>query len=98
MRNRARLLQDLAPADEHREIWNAPDEVARGQPRVSLGVHFQHESAAREAARRLLHLRGDLPARPAPRRPKIDQDRHLARLQQIVEGLFIDLERLAERR
>jgi len=75
----------MCSAGKHRDRWNRADAEALAEIRHFVCVHFHDHDASGLTRGDLLHLRSDHPARPAPRRPVIDDDRQRRARDETIE-------------
>jgi hypothetical protein len=94
MLHQSRLLRDEMAAVKNGEVGNATHIEARGQFRVTLGIHLDNDRTSRHVRSGSRHFRSGRPARAAPGCPKIDQHWDASLLGDLVEQLGIYFERL----
>ena len=87
-------LAHRPPPFENNQCRNAADIVIHGRSLVVVDIHFADFDGAGVLGREFFNQRRDLPARPAPGSPKIDEHR-LSRLEnfaiEITIGQFDDV-------
>ena len=94
MVHQSRLLRDGMAAVKNGEVGNAAHIEARGQLRITLGIHLNYNRTSRHIRSGSRNFRSGHPARAAPGCPKIDQHRDASLLDDLVEQLRIYFERL----
>jgi hypothetical protein len=84
---RADLLSHDASVLEDHERRDAADPESRGQVAVLVHVDLGHRRLAFDFVGDLIEVRGDHLARPAPRRPEIDEHWTLRVLDGLIEAV-----------
>jgi hypothetical protein len=97
-RGHARVLMRDAAVVEHDEIRDAFDAVPARDVWMGFGIHFEDDRPARHVASDARDFGRRDPARPAPRRPEIDEHGQGGLLHDLVEQIAIGVERSRERR
>ncbi len=89
------LAGHLKAINKQRKRRNAADLIARTQRLLRLSVNLGHPHVGLQLGGSLHVARGHLPARAAPRRPKVHQQRDLVALQVLVKRGLSQVDRLA---
>ena len=92
--HQAGLLPDGPPALKHNKVGNSADVEACGYLGVALGVHLDNYGFPCQVRGRAGNLRCGHAARPAPFRPEVHHHRDRRLLDDLVECLRIDLNRI----
>ena len=98
MVDEAGLLEDGSSAGEDDEVGNAADLEAGGELGIGFGVDLQDDGFAGHIGGGASDLWSRSPARAAPTRPEVDQNRHGRILDDVVKEGGVGGERLGERR
>ena len=97
MVDRSRALPYQPTSEKQREIRNALDLIALGEVGEDVGIDLEDDRLAGEVRCSLLHLGRNCATWSAPRRPKIDDNRHTRAGDDVVElllGADIDRDRV----
>ncbi|MDO8306227.1 MAG: hypothetical protein Q7T06_10600 [Herminiimonas sp.] len=91
------LAQELLAAKKSGQRWNRTDIVLLPKPLMQLGIDLGKDESTILLARRYFKNRRERAAWAAPRRPKIDQDRHGAFCYQFGQRGRVYVNRAAEK-
>jgi len=97
MTNDSCLLADELAGREDGEVWNSANVESSRQLLVLVSVDFEDDGTAGHVGGRAGDLWSRCPAGPAPLSPEIDKNRNLRTLNDLVEQLFVRLQRFINR-
>src|SRR6516162_6813894 len=87
------LLRNHLSTSQDKEVGDGSNVVPSGKLRLLLRVYLQHQGSAGHFFGELFYLRPSHAAGRAPLCPKVDEHRNLRLLDDLIEGLLIDLHR-----
>jgi hypothetical protein len=84
-------LENRLAVSQYNKIRNGLNTESGSQSRVSLRIDLQHQGSAFHLPGQLVNFRRGHFARPAPRGPKVDQNRHSCPGDDLIKCACIDL-------